>query len=112
MRNPSSTPNVAGMSTARSSTFFVERYLPSSAKATLVASVARVQQACAKSGCDGKEVRYLHSTYLPAEELCFCVFQAPSSAAVQSVNDAAHFALDRITDAVLMYPSSTPSDEL
>ncbi len=111
MRNPSSTPNVAGMTTAHSSTFLVERYLPSSAKASLAASVARVLQACTKSGCDGKEVTYLHSTYLPAEELCFCVFQGPSSAAVQSVNDAAQFALDRITEAVPMYPPSSPSEE-
>ncbi|MDQ2896075.1 MAG: DUF4242 domain-containing protein [Actinomycetota bacterium] len=94
------------MTTARRSTFLVERYLPSPAQASLAASVARVVQACAKSGCDGREVRYLHSTYLPAEELCFCVFQGPSSAAVQAVNDAAHFALDRITDAVPMYPPS------
>jgi hypothetical protein len=99
------------MTTIGFSTFLVERYLPSSAKASLAASVARVQQACATSGRDGTEVRYLHSTYLPAEELCFCVFQGPSLAAVQSVNDAAHFALDRITDAVAMYPPSTPSEE-
>ena len=97
------------MTTHRISTFLVERYLPSPSQAGLAASVARVVQACAESACDDNEVRYLHSTYLPAEDLCFCVFQAPSVAAVQAVNEAAEFTINRITDAVAMHPAPTDS---
>ncbi len=95
----------------RASTFLVERYLPSPTGAGLAASVARVVEACAGSACGGNQVRYLHSIYLPAEDLCFCVFEGPSVAAVSAVNQAAEFAFDRITDAVPMYPPSTPLEE-
>lgn len=84
------------------SAFLVERYLPASAAGDLGASVARVARICARQGGIAASVRYLHSMYLPAEDTCFCVFQAPSSDAVRAVNDAGHFPLDRITDAVLM----------
>jgi hypothetical protein len=90
------------------STFMVERYLSPSAAMGLVASAARVADACAGTGRDGDQVRYLHSIYLPAEDLCFCVFHGPSSAAIRAVNDAAAFAVDRITDAVVVHPPRTP----
>jgi Protein of unknown function (DUF4242) len=82
--------------------FLVERYLPASAAGDLATSIAHVARICAEQGGIGTAVRYLHSMYLPAEDTCFCVFQAPSSDAVRAVNDAGHFPLDRITDAVLM----------
>jgi hypothetical protein len=91
------------------STFMVERYLSPFAAMGLVASAARVADACARTGRDGDQVRYLHSIFLPAEDLCFCVFQGPSAAAIRAVNDAATFAVDRITDAVVVHPpQSTP----
>jgi hypothetical protein len=45
--------------------------------------------------------------YLPAEDTCFCVFQAHSSDAVRAVNEVGHFPLDRITEAVLMIAATT-----
>jgi hypothetical protein len=48
-------------------------------------------------------VRYLQSTYVPAEDTCFCLFRATSPDAVRAVNDAADFALDRITDALVLF---------
>jgi hypothetical protein len=48
-------------------------------------------------------VQYLHSAYLPTEDTCFCLFRAPSSDAVRAVNSEGQFALDRITDAVLLF---------
>ena len=98
------------------STFLVERYLPSSAAAGLPAAVARVARLCTEPG-DGSEadagVHYLQSAYLPSEDTCFCLFQGPSSDAVRDVNNRAGFALDRITDAVLMLhgiPPAVPPD--
>ena len=81
--------------------FLVERYLPAAAVAGLADSVARVARACHESGADG--VRYLQSTYVPAEDTCFCLFRATSPDAVRAVNDAAQFALDRITDARVLF---------
>jgi hypothetical protein len=80
-------------------TYLVERYLTAAAAEALPDAVARVAGACAGAG----HVRYLHSTYLPSEETCFCVFQAASADAVRAVNAEADFVVDRITDARVMF---------
>ncbi|MEP7021635.1 MAG: nickel-binding protein [Pseudonocardiales bacterium] len=85
-----------------SSAFLVERYLPATAAGSLAESVSRVARICADQDSDSGAVRYVQSMYLPDEDICFCVFRAPSSDAVRAVNDAAHFRLDRVTKAVLM----------
>ena len=82
--------------------FLVERYLPVRALDDLTESVAKVARICAEQGDGRAAVRYLQSIYVPSEDTCFCVFQAPSTDAVCAVNDAGHFPLDRITEAVLL----------
>jgi hypothetical protein len=91
-----------------SSVFLVERYLPSSAAENLPASVARAARLCRLSAEDSSasEVQYLHSAYLPAEDTCFCVFRAVTAGTVRALNEEAGFALDRITAAILLYPTS------
>jgi hypothetical protein len=96
VENPRS-PKPGGLASA----FLVERYLPASAVETLATSVAHVARLCAGQ-TGGTGVRYLQSIYVPAEDTCFCLFQARSSDAVHAVNEAGHFALDRITEAVLL----------
>lgn len=91
-----------------SSVFLVERYLPPTAARNLAASVARASELCALSGRSGQpsRVRYLHSAYLPTEDTCFCLFGAATADAVRALNDKAGFALDRMTPAILLYPTS------
>jgi hypothetical protein len=90
------------------SVFLVERYLPPAAATDLAASVARAARLCALSIEHGSgpaaHVQYLHSTYMPTEDTCFCLFRASTADAVRALNDEAHFALDRITAAVLLFP--------
>jgi Protein of unknown function (DUF4242) len=90
------------------SVFLVERYLPAAAAENLADSVSRAARLCALSDESGAaaRVRYLHSAYLPTEDTCFCLFQAPAADAVRALNDEAAFALDRITAAVLLHPTS------
>jgi hypothetical protein len=90
------------------SAFLVERYLSASAAEDLAASVGRVGRVCAQQGPGVIAVRYLQSVYLPAEDTCFCLFQAPSIDAVRAVNDAGQFPLDRIAEAVLMITNEVP----
>jgi hypothetical protein len=87
---------------AASSAFLVERYLSMSAAHGLADSVARVARLCSDSGSSGNGVEYLQSAYLPDEDTCFCVFRARSADAVRAINIKADFALDRITEAVLL----------
>ena len=100
------------MTARHASTFLVERYIPLPTGASLAASVARLANACKDSERQGSdEVTYLHSTYLPAEDICFCVFQALTSAAVELVNHAADFRVDRVTEVHPLYPLSLTGDE-
>lgn len=89
-------------------TFLVERYLSPEARATLSVSVTRLAGIC---GTSGLGVRYLQAAQLPAEDTCFCLFQAPSLTAVSIVNDAADYPFDRITEAVLLDCSAEFSPE-
>jgi len=87
--------------------FLVERYLPPAAARNLADPVSRTAQLCELSAHPGAgaHVEYLSSVYLPTEYTCFCLFQATTAGAVRSVNDQGGFALDRITAAVLLYPT-------
>ena len=93
--------------------FLVERYLPPAAAGKLADSVSRTAQLCTLSAESGSadKVQYLHSAYLPADDTCFCLFQAATADAVRALNDEADFGLDRITAAVLLYPTSPAPDE-
>jgi Protein of unknown function (DUF4242) len=89
------------------SAFLVERYLPPTAAGSLAASVARAARLCAASAESGSGVQYLQSAYLPSEDTCFCLFRAVTADAVRALNIEAEFALDRITDAVLLLLPTT-----
>ena len=97
-----SSPAPAARSWSRTA-FLVERYILPSEVNALAASVARVARLCADLSPEGHRVEYLHSVYLPTEDTCFCLFLAPSPDRVRVVNDDAGVALDRLTDAVLLF---------
>jgi uncharacterized protein DUF4242 len=86
--------------------FLVERYLPPEAAKSLAAYVSQAAPLCRLSAESDatSTVLYLNSAYLPAEDTCFCLFGAGTAEAVRAVNDAADFAFDRISAAVLLYP--------
>jgi hypothetical protein len=87
--------------------FLIERYLPVTRVDDLAAAVLRVEQVCAAHRAAGLDLHYLHSTFLPAEDTCFCVFQGPSAEAVQAVNETAGLVVDRIRTAVRLDTRAT-----
>jgi hypothetical protein len=92
------------------SAFLVERYVPHAAVEPLAAAIPRAAQlgalgVAAESG-PALKVQYLLSAYLPAEDMCFCVFRAATAGAVRALNQEADLGFDRITPAVLLYPAS------
>ena len=92
--------------------FLVERYLPRADAGDLAAQVARASGLCTEPGRRGPGVQYLQSVYLPTEDTCFCLFRGPSAEAVRELNRDAGFALDRITEVVLVLTETThPFDE-
>jgi hypothetical protein len=84
--------------------YLVERYLSSEHVADLVASVTRLADACHRSAGGDAPVRYLHTTFVPAEDTCFCLLQAPSVSAVRAINATARFHFDRISVAQIIHP--------
>jgi hypothetical protein len=89
------------------SAFLVERYLSPTAAENLVAAVPRAAELGRLRGESRAAlgVQYLVSAYLPTEDICFCLVRARTADAVRALNDEADLPLDRITAAVLLYPT-------
>ena len=78
--------------------YVIERFMPLSGPAEVAVAVERERALMAEAD-DAAEVRHLRSTYLHTDELCFSVYEAPSILVLQAVNDRAHLACERITEA-------------
>lgn len=76
--------------------YLVERTLRGATMESLEVLRHRTEEACRTAADQGKAVRYLRSTFAPGESRCQCLFEAPSSALVREVNDAAGFPYQRI----------------
>ena len=53
---------------------------------------------------EGKDVRYIRSTYVPGEARCMCLFEAPNAQRVRDVNEAAQLPFSRIVEALDLTP--------
>jgi hypothetical protein len=81
-------------------TYVAERYLPGGTWEQVLDAARRVKRSTAELAAAGTPVRYLRSTFLPGDEACCCLFQAPSEDAVRQVNDRAQVPFDRIVEVV------------
>ncbi len=52
----------------------------------------------------GTPVRYLRSTFVPADGRCLCLFEAADPVSVREVNDAAGLPFTRIVEALDLVP--------
>ena len=66
----------------------------------LSSTVVSAARACDEQRKAGASLRYLHSTYVPGDETCFCVFEAASAQDVNALNADMDFRIDRISPAV------------
>jgi hypothetical protein len=85
-------------------TYLVERYLPGRDRAWLEAALARLPK-------DDSGVTYLGSTYVPAEDSCFCRFEASDAEDVRFVNELARVPFSRISVATEIRFQSTNYDK-
>ena len=53
---------------------------------------------------EGKQVRYIRSTFVPSEARCMCLFEAPNSQNVKELNDKANIPYTRIVEALDLTP--------
>jgi hypothetical protein len=73
-------------------TYLVERYLPGRDRAWLEATLARLRR-------QRKRATYLGSTYVAAEDSCFCRFEAKTADDVRDANEIAGVPFARIVAA-------------
>jgi len=81
-------------------TYVIETYVPRARAADLKATVAHLRAAVLELRQDGAEIRYLHSTFVPEDEICFHVLQGSSRGLVARVGELAALTPERIVEAV------------
>jgi Nickel responsive protein SCO4226-like len=80
--------------------YLVERYLPGATNDDAVSAAERVEAVTVQMAAEGISVRYLGGTFIPADETCFCEFEAPTREAVEWANERANVPFARILPAV------------
>lgn len=86
--------------------YMVERDLPG----VTMDQLAAAQKAAIETGQqftdEGKNVRYIRTTFVPNEARCMCLFEADSAELVREVNETAQIPFTRIVEAMDLTPSS------
>jgi hypothetical protein len=80
--------------------FLVEAYVPRAAMADVASFAERARVAAEALTLEGAAVRYLRSTFVPEDEVCFFAFEAASTDAVLAAADRASIVFDRVVEAV------------
>ena len=85
--------------------YMVERELPG----VTLEQLAAAQKAAIETGRqftgEGKNVRYIRTTFVPGEAHCMCLFEADNPDLVREVNEAARIPFTRIVEALDLTPS-------
>lgn len=79
--------------------FLAEFYLPAGAAPADV--VQRARAGAAATCAEGAQIRFVQAVFVPTEETCFALFEAPTAAAVSAAGTAAGLDFDRVTPALL-----------
>lgn len=86
--------------------YLVERDLPGVTLEELAAAQKRAIQVGMDLTAQGKEVRYIRSTFVPGEHRCMCLFEAPNPEHVREANERAQIPFTRIVPAADLTPES------
>ena len=80
--------------------YLVETYVPRVHAGHLAAVAARARAAARSLAGEGRRIRFVRATFVPADELWLLVFDAESPALVAEATARAEIAYDRILEAV------------
>jgi len=85
--------------------FMVERDLPG----ILMDQLAGAQKAAIETSKEftkeGKNVRYIRTTFVPGENRCMCLFEASNADLVKRVNETAKIPFTRAVEALDLTPN-------
>jgi hypothetical protein len=86
-------------------TYLVERYWPGVTSELLFQALDRARHVIVEMTSEGTHIRDVSCTLIPGEEVVFSVYEGPSAAAVQELNERAAIPFSRIVDAIV-YPTA------
>ena len=84
--------------------YMVERDLPGVKMEQLAAAQKRAIEVGKELTAQGKEVRYIRSTFVPGQNKCMCLFEAPNPENVREANERAEIPFTRIVEAMDLTP--------
>ena len=86
--------------------FMVERDLPGISMDQLAAAQKAAIETGKQFTADGKNVRYIRTTFVPGEAKCMCLFEADNADLVKEVNETAQIPFTRVVEAMDLTPSA------
>ena len=86
--------------------YMVDRDLPGISMEQLAAAQAAAIKTGKQFTADGKNVRYIRTTFVPNEAHCMCLFEADNADLVKQVNEAAEIPFTRIVEALDLTPTN------
>ena len=86
--------------------YMVERDLPGVTMDQLAAAQNAAIETSNNFTAEGKDVRYIRTTFVPGEAHCMCLFEAASPDLVREVNEAAQIPFTRIVEALDLTPQA------
>ena len=84
--------------------YMADRNLPGITMDQLAAAQKAAIETSKKFSAQGKKVRYIRSTFVPAESHCMCLFEADNADLVKQVNETAKLPFTRIIEAKDLTP--------
>ena len=86
--------------------YMVERDLPGITMEQLAAAQKRAIQMGRELTAEGRQVRYIRSTFVPGEAKCMCLFEAANPQHVREANERAEIPFTRIVPAEDLTPAT------
>lgn len=85
--------------------YMVERDLPGITPEQLAGAQQAAIATSERFTAEGKQVRYIRSTFVPDESKCMCLFESLNRQLVRDVNEAAKLPFTRIVEALDLTPA-------
>jgi len=80
--------------------YLVEVYLPRSRADEARATAGRARAVAEELSREGRPIRYIRTTFLPDDETCFHLFDAPSAEVVKEASSRAELGPARVVPAI------------
>ena len=84
--------------------YMVDRDLKGITMDQLAAAQKRAIETGKRLTAEGKNVRYIRSTFVPGESRCMCLFEASNPELVKELNNTAQIPFSRIVEAMDLTP--------